>query len=342
MQTAIRRALFVVVLVVSSACHSEPELIYVSAEQGQEIAVVDPIAGTVVARIPVGKRPRGLKLSKDGKWLYVAQSGSPRAGPNVDPSKLGPADRTADGIGVVDLKTRKLVRTLPGGQDPEAFDVSDDGKTLYVSNEETAELSVVDVEAAKIVKKVPVGREPEGVTLRPDGRFVYVTSEDEGLVVAVDTHTLAPVARMTTGPRPRALAFASDGLTAFVSSEGGASLAVLDTERNQALPEISLAAPGGIPQRPMGVVLSPDGKSLFVSTGRGGAVAEVDVAKRQRVRLIRDVGARPWGIAVSRDGKHLYTANGPSDDVSIIEIATGKVQKRVKVGGLPWGLALSH
>src|SRR5881394_1675492 len=70
----------------------------------------------VVARIPVGKRPRGLKLARDGKTLYVALSGSPRGGPGVDESKLPPPDRAADGVGVVDLTARKLVRTYASGQ----------------------------------------------------------------------------------------------------------------------------------------------------------------------------------------------------------------------------------
>ena len=47
---------------------------------------------------------------------------------------------------VVDLETGELVRTYPSGQDPEAFDLSHDGRTLYVSNEETAEMSVLDLE----------------------------------------------------------------------------------------------------------------------------------------------------------------------------------------------------
>ena len=50
-------------------------------------------------RIAVGKRPRGIKLSRDGKLLYAAVTGSPLGGPNVDESKLPPADRDADGIG---------------------------------------------------------------------------------------------------------------------------------------------------------------------------------------------------------------------------------------------------
>jgi YVTN family beta-propeller protein len=156
------------------------EEIYVSAEDGGEVAVIDTVRGEVVARIPVGKRPRGVKTSADGKTLYVALSGSPKAGPGVDESKLPPADRNADGIGVVDVAGRKLLRVLKSGQDPESFDLSRDGKLIFVSNEETAEMTVVNLESGQVVKRVPAGKEPEGVTTSPDGHVVYVTSEEDG------------------------------------------------------------------------------------------------------------------------------------------------------------------
>src|SRR5712671_1098107 len=98
------RVVGLLVLVILAGCRAQPELVYVSAEQGDQVVVIDPERGAVVARIPVGKRPRGLRLSRDGKQLFVAESGSPRAGPNVDESKLPPADRKADGIGVIDLE----------------------------------------------------------------------------------------------------------------------------------------------------------------------------------------------------------------------------------------------
>src|SRR6185369_3509540 len=185
--------------------------LYVSGEESGEIVVVDADRGEVAARVPVGKRPRGIKLSHDGKLLYVALSGSPRAAPGVDESKLPPGDRTADGVGVVDLASRKLLRTLESGQDPESFDLSRDGKTLYVSNEETAEMSVLDLASGKVTHRIPVGKEPEGVTVRPDGKVVYVTSEEENQVVAVDTHSFKVLAHIATGPRPRGIAFTRDG-----------------------------------------------------------------------------------------------------------------------------------
>jgi YVTN family beta-propeller protein len=88
----------------------------------------------------------------------------------------------------------------------------------------------------------------------------------------------------------------------------------------------------------MGAVLSQDGTQVYVTTGRGRAVAIIDVATRTVVKQIHDVGTRPWGLAVSRDGRKVYTANGPSGDVSVIDLAAGTVERKIPVGGSPWGV----
>ena len=337
------RLVFLVVLAASIAaagCRNRTDAFYVSVEDSGEVVAVDPDHAMVMARIFVGKRPRGIKVSPDGKLLYVALSGSPRAAPGVDESLLPPPDRAADGIGVVDVKSQKVVRVLPSGADPESFDVSKDGKTLYVSNEDTAELTVLDLATGVIRKKIPVGKEPEGVTLRPDGKVVYVTSEQDGTLAVVDTATLTVTGTIVTGQRPRAIAFAADGNTAFVSNEFGRSVTVVDIAKNTAKGSIEIPDDAnGVRQRPMGLVLSPDSRWLYVTTGRAGAIAVIDVVTWKIVKRIESVGARPWGIGMSRDGRRLYTANGPSDDVSIIDLAAGKVEQRVKVGKLPWGIA---
>ena len=172
--------------------------LYISDETGGSVVVVDPESGNVVERIAVGKRPRGIRLSRDGKELLVALSGSPIAGPGVDESKLPPADRAADGIGVVDLATHTVVRKFQSGQDPEVFDISPDGKTIYVSNEDAAQVSVVDVATGNVVQRISVGEEPEGVTVSPDGGAVYVTSEASSDVAVIDTKTRKVLARIKT------------------------------------------------------------------------------------------------------------------------------------------------
>jgi YVTN family beta-propeller protein len=324
-----------------SSARSKP-MLYVTDEDGGYVVVVDPQATQAVARIKVGKRPRGVKVSPDGKLVYVALSGSPRGGPGVDESKLPPPDRGADGVGIVDVERRELVRTLDSGPDPESFDVSPDGAWLYVSNEETAEMTVIDLSTGALHGKVKVGREPEGVTVKPDGKVVFVTSEEDSEVTVVDTKSLAVVAHVPTAGRPRSVVFTRDGATAFVADETGASVTVVDAVAYKPVGDIPihLDSPMPVGPRPMGAVLSRDGREVYVTTGRGGSLAVLDVASRKQVRSIDGVGDRPWGVALAGDGAHVYTANGSSHDLSVVNLATGNVDKRITIGGLPWGVAV--
>jgi len=134
-----------------SQAPSGPRL-YVTNEVSGDLSVLDTKNFTSLATIPLGKRPRGIHPSPDHKFLYVALSGTPIGGPDVDESTLPPPDRSADGIGVFDVQANKLVRTIPGGADPENFDVSADGKYIFVSNEDTSAVSQIDIAAGKVIK----------------------------------------------------------------------------------------------------------------------------------------------------------------------------------------------
>src|SRR5262245_51319021 len=115
--------------------------LYVTNERAGTLTVIDVSTRNAIVTVPLGKRPRGLVPSSDGKRLYVALSGSPIAGPGVDESKLPPPDRQADGIGMVDLSTNKLITVLPGGSDPEQVALSADGNSIFVANEDAAQMS---------------------------------------------------------------------------------------------------------------------------------------------------------------------------------------------------------
>ena len=59
------------------------------------------------------------------------------------------ADKTKDGIAVIDARRRAVLRVLPGGSDPEEFDVDAASGRLFVSNEDAGELSIVDLETRR-------------------------------------------------------------------------------------------------------------------------------------------------------------------------------------------------
>ncbi|HET7740681.1 MAG TPA: cytochrome D1 domain-containing protein [Mycobacterium sp.] len=311
------------------------ERLYVSDETGGNVVIVDPQQQQVVARIAVGKRPRGIQISPDHRKVYVALSGSPIAGPNVDESKLPPPDRRYDGIGVVDLASQKLIHTYQSGADPETFALSHDGKMLYVSNEDVGQMSAVDLTTGKVRATVAVGSEPEGVAVSADDRIVYVTCETANSIYVVDAGSMKVRAQIPTGKRPRAIYLASESQRGYATDEFAAALTVFDTREFKALTTITLGDPGAV--RPMGIA-STDGRKLYVTTGRFGALLEVDPQAARVVRTVDKVGQRPWGLALSRDGAKAYTANGPSGDVSVIDVPSGHLEARIPVGGSPWGI----
>ncbi len=313
------------------------ELVYVTNEDAGTVSVISTVTQKVIGEIDVGTRPRGVEVDRDGGRVYVALSGSPKCPPTMpdeECAKLG-ADKSKDGIAVIDARQRAVLRILPGGSDPEEFDVDAAAGRLFVSNEDAGVLAIVDLATGDVLQTVKVGGEPEGVRLRPDRAAVYVTSESDHAVTVVDAKSGAVLDSIDVGWRPRDSVFSADGSTAYVSSEHGGSVAVVDVATSKVRETIMLPA-GSLP---MGLALSPDAQRLYVANGRARTVSVIDLATSSVVAQVR-VGARPWGIGVTSDGKFLYTANGSSNDVSVIDTASLNVVSTIRVGKAPWGIAI--
>ncbi len=315
---------------------------YVSNEDSQSVTVIDTgeakAKPKVIATISVGKRPRGLKLNRDGSRLYAAVSGLAKCPPAVPDEECAKLERDlgADGIAVIDTTSLKVLKLLKADSDPEQFDLSADGRLLFVSNEDAAQISVLDVLSGAIKARIAVGREPEGVRVSPNGQWVLVTNESDNAVSVIDARTFKVLRSVSVGKRPRDIAFTRDGRTAYVTGEFDASLyrmAIPSGEPVERLLELRKEA------RPMAVLLDASRGRLYMSTGRGGTVAVVALAGPKLIAEV-PVGARPWGIALSVDGNRLYTANGPSNDVSVVDTASLSVIAKIPVGRSPWGVTL--
>jgi YVTN family beta-propeller protein len=312
------------------------ERAYVSNEDDGTVTVIDADRGAAIATIAVGKRPRGLALSPDGRLLYVAVSGVPKCPPPLTDEECAklPRDRAADAIAVIDTAALARTRALGGVSDPERVAVSRDGHRLYVSEEDAGRLAVLDATRGGVLATVPVGREPEGVRVSPNGRWVLVTSEEDNAVTVVDTKSNTIAGKATVGARPRDLAFSADSRLAYVTGEGDASL-------------WRLVVPAGTPAaeffkfrrevRPMGVALDAGRGRLYVGAGRAGTVAVVSL---KGPGLITEVacGGRPWGVALDGSGRRLYSPNGPSGEVAIVDAETLAVSARIATGKGPWAV----
>ncbi len=86
-----------------------------SAEEADTIDVIDVAARKQVASIKVGKRPRGIGFTPDGKFAYTACE-------------------LADKVYAIEVATNKVVAEIPAGLRVNGVTVHPDGKTVFVTN----------------------------------------------------------------------------------------------------------------------------------------------------------------------------------------------------------------
>src|SRR5438093_3415693 len=255
---------------------SSDYFVFVSNERSGDVSVIDGATDAVVATFKVGKRPRGIHATPDGQRVFVTLSGSPRMAPGVDENRA-PADKNADGLGVIDPVARKLIDRWHVGSDPEQFAISKDGKFAFIANEDDASALIVDLNSGQPRGKVKVSAEPEGVAVNPTNGEVYVTCEEKGEVFVIDPDQQRVIAKIDTGGRPRSVAFLPNGSRAYAACENGGYLAVIDAKSHKPVSKIQL--PTG--SLPMGTAVSKNGNELYVSTGRGNTVAVIDTQKNE-------------------------------------------------------------
>jgi YVTN family beta-propeller protein len=172
---------------------------YVSCEYLGAMIEIDLKTRRVIHTLnlqPKPASPQDVKLSPDGKLLYVADQD--RGGLwEIDPDRLTivrflPTGRGAHGlypsrntrllyvsnriagtISVVSFATRHVVHTWNlGSSSPDMGGVSADGKTLWLSGRYNAEVYVIDTRTGRLRARIPVGQGPHGLCVWPQpGRY---------------------------------------------------------------------------------------------------------------------------------------------------------------------------
>ena len=291
---------------------------YVSSEKDNALTMIDTTTLAVKGTLATCKRARHVQITPEGKLLVACTDSN-----------------AAD---LIDPVTAKSLRRIPLGEEPEAFDLSPDGKTLYVSNEDEGAASFIDVASGKKRASVKVGKEPEGVKVSADGKLVYVTSEVASMVHVIDTATAKVVKNIRVGKRPRRMAITADGKELWVTNELDASVSIVSTADHSVVGTLKFEVKGARATdiTPVGIQMTRDGKRAFVALGNANHVAFVDVPGRKVTNLVL-VGKRAWNVTLDKAEARLCVVNGLSDDVTVVDVASAKALKSVPVGRVPYG-----
>lgn len=153
------------------------------------VAVIDPTTRQVEATVPVGPSPTDLTISGDGRRLLTSSFDTDTV-TVIDTEKLAPVaayDVTTgeallahprrsiaysmasfdSEVHVFDFETGKIIKTMSFGEWPTHSVITDDGKFLYLVQEESQNLVKVDTDTNEEVLKISVGSQPTDAVILP-------------------------------------------------------------------------------------------------------------------------------------------------------------------------------
>ncbi len=151
---------------------------YVSSMRDREIDVVDisSSAPALIHRIKLKGQPLKSALDAHRKTLYVAEDQTDSvAAIDIVSNTVTAEVSVAAPAGLIPSRRDDL-----SGNNTNSVTVSDDGRTLYVTNGNTNNVAVVDVSRLHsgdpVEGLIPTGMYPNSVALSANGRFLYVVN----------------------------------------------------------------------------------------------------------------------------------------------------------------------
>ena len=176
-----------------------------------DLSVISVESQKVIKTIKIGAYPRGITVSKDSQFAYIAQMGGSvihkinlssfekellNVGSNPRAIVLSPDNSilyaTLNSSGRVvafDLATKKVMKSVKTGSASRSLDISSDGTALYVVNFTSDTVSKVRSSDFKVLQKIKACNEPIGITYEPLHKRVWVACYGGSIKVFSDSHS---------------------------------------------------------------------------------------------------------------------------------------------------------
>ena len=300
--------------------------LYVSNEWSDSVTEIDARTLKITRTIPAGWGPIGLTNDKTGKMLYVANS-------------------IGNDVSVIELATGTEKKRLASWRSPHNVLLSRDGKYVFVSNmlghlgpwdqAPVSELTIIDTGQQIISRRLWI---PGVIELRHIAEGPVAEGGDL-IIPFMRPKNLNPLIQVTNG---WILTHGMLVLHPSPEAKSGYELAQV------LLDDVDEYYPGA-----NGVAFTPDGSRVLVTSSEANVVSIIDAVKlKKRIKAVPpeqlpnrldsaaafvsrrlDTGADPTAVAISRQGDRAYIVNRLDDSLSVINLAIGRVEGRIDLGG---------
>ncbi len=114
------------------------------------------------------------------------------------------------------------------GRGSEGFDLTPDGKELWVANAQDKTISIIDVSTKKVVQTIPSTGSANRLKITLDGKYVFVSDLSGSDLLVVDAATRQEHKRITLPANSEGLLIAPDGLHVYTTLNSRDAVAVID------------------------------------------------------------------------------------------------------------------
>lgn len=218
---------------------AEPNKIGLVDYVSNNVSILNIVTGSIEKRIPTEQKKSHLAVLHPTKPIaYVTNMES-------------------NSVSIIDLKTEKVVKTIPCGLTTESIDITPDRLEVWVTNKKGNSITVIDTITNTVLDTLPTGNEPLKIKFSIDGKYALVANANDGSISVYDRyskeqlktihipgkHSLVERVLYHT-PRPVNILMHPNGAYAFIANSNASKIEVIDMKSFEI---VSTIGTGNIP-----------------------------------------------------------------------------------------------
>ena len=289
------------------------DMVMVLNSRDDSMSLIDPRVYQEIKRVPIGKGPHHLLPTPDNKYLVVANAG-------------------ANDLVLVDPVTGKIEKRIPRIADPYHLGFSPDGRWFVVNGNRLNRVDIYHYRDLqfKVAARLKLPSTPSHMAFARNNK-VFVTLQGTNELAAIDLPTQKVLWKAGTGPAPAGVWITPDGKKLVVAITGADYVQVFDTVSGKKLQQFTTGK-GAHNFLPIG-----KGRGLLLSNRVEGSVSFID-EKTFKVTPFLKIKGGPDDMELRADGKELWITLRWRNRVAVVDMATRKIKKYIKVGRSPHGI----
>ena len=173
------------------------------------VTIISVETQKTIKSIKIGRYPRGISISSDSKYAYVAEMGGNR-------------------IHRINLEDFS-VNYIPIGSNPRAIELSPDNTKLYATLNISGKVIAWDLVENRIIKSVSTGKSARSLAISSDGSALFVVNFRSGTVSKVRTLDMKVLQTLKVCSEPIGVSYDASTERTWVACYGG-SLKVFENQ----------------------------------------------------------------------------------------------------------------